>query len=47
MNLAIFLSHEDIGDYKNKNLIFSRWAQKKISSTIYVSNFNYKTKKKN
>ena len=47
MNLAIFSPHEDIGDYTNRNLIYSRWAQKKkINSTIYVSNFNYKTKKK-
>ena len=29
MNLAIFSPHEDIGDYTNRNLIYSRWAQKK------------------
>jgi glycosyltransferase involved in cell wall biosynthesis len=47
MNLAIFSPHEDIGDYTNRNLIYSRWAQKKkINSTLYVGNFNYKTKKK-
>jgi hypothetical protein len=47
MNLAIFSPHEDIGNYTNRNLIYSQWAQKKkINSTIYVSNFNYKTKKK-
>ena len=25
MNLAIFSPHEDIGDYTNKNLIFSKF----------------------
>jgi hypothetical protein len=47
MNLAIFSPHEDIGDYTNRNLIYSRWAKKKkINSTLYVSNFNYKNQKK-
>ena len=37
MNLAIFSSHKDICDYTNRYL---------INSTIYVSSFNCKNKKK-
>ena len=47
MNLAIFSPHEDIGNYTNRNVIYSIWLKKKmINSTLYVSNFNFRTKNK-
>jgi hypothetical protein len=47
MNLAIFSPHEDLGDYTNRNIIYSTWLKKKkINSTLYVCNFNYRTKEK-
>lgn len=47
MNLAIFSPHEDLGDYTNRNIIYSVWLKKKkVNTSLYVSNFNYKTKKK-
>ena len=44
MKVCIFCPHEDKNNYSNRNLIYSKWAQKKkIYSTLYVGSFNYKT----
>lgn len=47
MNLAIFSPHEDINSYTNRNIMFSVWAKKQsVNTTLYVSNYNYKTQEK-
>ena len=46
INVSIFSPHEDKFDFTNRNIIYSQYSKKnKINTTIFVSNFNYKTKK--
>ena len=46
INVSIFTPHEDKFDFTNRNIIYSQYSKKnKINTTLYVSNFNYKTKK--
>mgnify|MGYP006172035083 FL=1 len=46
INVSIFSPHEDKFDFTNRNIIYSQYSKKtKINTTLYVSNFNYKTKK--
>ena len=46
INISIFSPHEDKFDFTNRNIIYSQYSkQNKINTTMYVSNFNYKTKK--
>ena len=42
--IVIISPHEDIGDYTNRNILYSKYSSHKILTTLYVSNFNYKTK---
>ena len=45
--LCIFSPHEDKFDNTNRNLNYSKYLKKhKIDCTLYVSNFNFRTKKK-
>ena len=44
--LCIFSPHEDKFDNTNRNLNYSKYLKKhKIDCTLYVSNFNFRTKK--
>ena len=46
-NICIFSPHEDKFDNTNRNLNYSKYLKKhKIDCTLYVSNFNFRTKKK-
>ena len=36
MNLAIFSPHEDLGDYTNRNIIYSTWLKKKRLIQLYM-----------
>lgn len=46
MKICIFSPHEDKYDFTNRNLNYSKFlSANKVDCTLYVSNFNYRSKK--